>query len=132
MITLYSYIDVFDIDSFRCGPCLRISPIFESLSNRYTDVVFLKADVDASPLTALSEGVQAMPTFIFYKNKEKVGRLQGADPQALENKLKELTSGGKDEQGDTAQKGHVSNLHSFFFFLTFSNFSFYKKNHFLQ
>lgn len=49
-----------------------------------------------------------MPTFIFYKNKTKIDTLRGADPNALEEKIKqwkgEDSEGGEDE---VTVKGHV-------------------------
>lgn len=39
---------------------------------QYTDVIFIKVDVDELQQTATREGVTAMPTFFFYKRGEKV------------------------------------------------------------
>lgn len=33
----------------RCGPCRMIAPTFVSLSNYYTNVVFVKVNVDRCP-----------------------------------------------------------------------------------
>ena len=73
-----------------------ISPKFEQLSDQYKDVVFIKVDVDKqqvllffffgySSLTyMLSQdiarecGITAMPTFQFYKSKQKVAEFRGA------------------------------------------------------
>ena len=58
--------------------------------------------------TAATQGVSAMPTFIFYRNKVKIDSLKGADPNALEEKIKKWY--GVDEgSGETLVKGHVSN-----------------------
>lgn len=54
---------------FRCGPCQRIAPIFQQLSTKYVKAVFLKIDVDKCQETAAAQGVSAMPTFIFYRNR---------------------------------------------------------------
>lgn len=51
---------------------------------------FLKVDVDECQATASNNNVSAMPTFIFFRNRVAVARLQGADPNALAAKLKEL------------------------------------------
>ncbi len=56
--------------------------------------------------SASSNGVTAMPTFILFRNKVKVDNLRGADPTALEEKIKKFyTTEGEDESG---VKGYVS------------------------
>lgn len=88
-----------------CGPCHRMAPIYEELSRKYPKVVFLKVDVDQCTDTATSQGISAMPTFNFFRNKIKLAQIRGADAQALENKIKEL-SGSEDESSETIN-GHI-------------------------
>lgn len=54
--------------------------------------------------------MSAMPTFIFYKNKVKIDSQRGADPNALEEKIKKWYGGGEgdDEGEETTVKGYVS------------------------
>lgn len=59
----------------RCGPCQRIAPLFEMLPAKYSKAIFLKVDVDKCQDTASSQGVSAMPTFIFYRNRVFVEQL---------------------------------------------------------
>jgi len=80
---------VVDFTAQWCGPCQRIAPQFEQLPNKYPQAVFLKVDVDKCQDTAMTQGVSAMPTFILYRNKTKVDRLQGADILGLESKIKQ-------------------------------------------
>merc|ERR1712223_1384451 len=76
------------IDFFAtwCGPCKMIAPKLEEWSASMPNVVFLKVDVDEAEDVAAEYSIQAMPTFIFMKNKAKVGDLCGANA----DKLKEL------------------------------------------
>jgi hypothetical protein len=72
-------------------------------------------DVEQCQESAHSYSVQAMPTFIFFKNKVLLSRIQGADPTALENKIKELIGSSADgESGgqstDTGVAGHIDLL----------------------
>lgn len=90
-----------------CGPCRDIAPAFEDMSNRYPKAVFLKIDVDQCQDTAQREGVMAMPTFIFYRNKVKVDMMRGADSAALEEKIKKWYSEDEGEEGDSPVKGHM-------------------------
>eukprot|EP00112_Aurelia_sp_Birch-Aquarium-sp1_P003904 Seg1441.2 transcript_id=Seg1441.2/GoldUCD/mRNA.D3Y31 product=Thioredoxin-1 protein_id=Seg1441.2/GoldUCD/D3Y31 len=82
---------VVDFYADWCGPCRIIAPKIESLSQIYTDVVFAKVNVDENADTAESCGVNAMPTFMLYKNGAKVGEVIGAN----ENKVKELIEKNK-------------------------------------
>ena len=54
-------------------------------------------------------GISAMPTFQFYKNRVKIDELRGADPAALESKIKQHTQGDAAED-DIGVAGHVSLL----------------------
>jgi thioredoxin-like negative regulator of GroEL len=83
-----------------------MAPIFESLATKYPRAVFLKVDVDECQETAGSQGVSAMPTFIFYRNRVKLDRLQGADPNALEAKIQQYY-GSEETEEDSGVAGHV-------------------------
>ncbi|KAJ3647321.1 hypothetical protein Zmor_019205 [Zophobas morio] len=97
---------VADFTASWCGPCQRIAPIFQQLSTKYAKAVFLKIDVDKCQETAAMQGVSAMPTFIFYRNKAKVDTLRGADPTALENKIQQYYGSEEGEEAE-AVSGHM-------------------------
>lgn len=97
---------VVDFFATWCGPCHRIAPFFEELSHNYPRVVFLKVDVEQCQETASSQGVTAMPTFIFYRNRVKVGQIKGTDPQALENKVRDLAGNQNDDDSEGNVEGH--------------------------
>ncbi|XP_070504146.1 thioredoxin-like protein 1 [Chironomus tepperi] len=80
---------VVDFTAAWCGPCKAIAPFFASLPAKYPKAIFLKVDVDKCSETAVMQGVSAMPTFVFYRNKSKIDRIQGADVNALEAKIKQ-------------------------------------------
>ncbi|TMW69850.1 hypothetical protein Poli38472_002006 [Pythium oligandrum] len=79
---------VVDFTASWCGPCRYIAPIFHELSNKYPCTLFLKVDVDEMKDIARSSGVNAMPTFHFYKNGNRVNELRGADKNGLEEGVK--------------------------------------------
>lgn len=90
---------VVDFTASWCGPCKQIAPLYAQLSTKYTEVLFLKIDVDQCRGTAQGCGVRAMPTFQFYKNKSKIDEFSGADPGKLQNiiekyKTADSSSGG--------------------------------------
>lgn len=98
---------VVDFMASWCAPCHRIAPAFDDLSRRYPNAVFLKVDVEVCPETASAQGVTAMPTFIFYRNKTMLGQVKGTDVAALEAKIKELGGGEGDESSESGVQGHV-------------------------
>ncbi|CAL8325612.1 unnamed protein product [Lota lota] len=80
---------VVDFTASWCGPCKVIGPKFDAMAsvpdNR--NVVFLKVDVDeAGDVAALYE-VNCMPTFLFFKNGEKIDNFSGANHVLLEQKV---------------------------------------------
>ncbi|KAI0304574.1 thioredoxin-like protein [Russula brevipes] len=84
---------VIDFHATWCGPCHAIAPAFEALSKKYTNVNFLKCDVDAARDVAGRYAISAMPTFMFLKGQEKVDLVRGANKAAIENALQKYGSG---------------------------------------
>ena len=78
------------IDCFAtwCGPCKVIAPKVAEFSNHYTDANFYKIDVDELPDVAQELGIRAMPTFMLFKDGEKVEEIVGADARKLEDAIK--------------------------------------------
>ncbi|XP_032689226.1 thioredoxin-like protein 1 [Odontomachus brunneus] len=91
---------VVDFTASWCGPCQRIAPVFEQLSLKYSKAVFLKVDVDKCRETAAMQDVHAMPTFIFYRKRAKLGQCQGADPTGLESKIQQFYGSGDSNETD--------------------------------
>lgn len=50
----------------------------------YANVNFVKIDVDAVPEVAGELGIRAMPTFMLFKDGQKVDELTGASPPGLQ------------------------------------------------
>ncbi|KAL1512513.1 hypothetical protein ABEB36_002095 [Hypothenemus hampei] len=97
---------VVDFTATWCGPCQRMAPVFQQYATKYARAVFLKVDVDQCQETAAAQGVSAMPTFIFYRNKTKIDRLQGADPTGLESKIQQYI-GSDDNEDAEGIAGHM-------------------------
>jgi thioredoxin 1 len=84
---------VLDCFATWCGPCKVIAPevVKFSESEEFKDKVdFYKIDVDEAPDVAQELGIRAMPTFVLFKNGEKVKEVVGADKRALHAAIKEF------------------------------------------
>jgi len=57
------------------------------MASEFEDVIFIKVDVDENSETAEACGIEAMPTFQFFKNGAKVDELVGASEDALKAKI---------------------------------------------
>ncbi|GAU91764.1 hypothetical protein RvY_03960 [Ramazzottius varieornatus] len=79
---------VVDFFAAWCGPCRIVAPHFEALSTQYTNVVFLKVNVEEMTETTAIYGVRAMPTFLFFKQGQKVAEVQGARLDEIESNIK--------------------------------------------
>ncbi|CAN6303160.1 unnamed protein product [Urochloa humidicola] len=78
---------VIDFSASWCGPCRFIEPAFKEMASRYTDVVFVKIDVDELSDVARTWKVEAMPTFVLAKGGKEVSRVVGAKKDELERKI---------------------------------------------
>lgn len=92
---------------YRCGLCDIIAPVFEQLSVKYSNAVFLKVDVDKCVATAAMQGVNGVPTFLFYRNQTKLGVYHESDPAGLESKIQQFYGSGESEDSESPVSGHV-------------------------
>lgn len=61
-----------------CGPCKKLAPRYEEVSEEIEDVKFGKVDMEEHQDIGTSEGVRALPTLVIYRNGEEVARQSGA------------------------------------------------------
>ncbi|KAG8467076.1 hypothetical protein KFE25_000392 [Diacronema lutheri] len=73
---------VVDFTAAWCGPCQRIAPKVQELSEM-TDIVVVKVDVDENQETAEKCKISSMPTFQFYKHGKLVHQFSGASEDQL-------------------------------------------------
>ena len=87
---------VVDFFATWCPPCKMIAPKLEEMSQSMANVVFLKVDVDQNDEASQHYGIEAMPTFLYFKSGKKVDTLTGAN----ESKLKALVDKHSNSLGD--------------------------------
>ena len=82
------------VDAFAkwCGPCKRLAPVLESMSQEFEGKVrFAKLDVDQDRNLARDLNISSMPTLLFYKEGKLVGRHTGyLNESELRKKLESL------------------------------------------
>eukprot|EP01084_Bolivina_argentea_P205118 350452_1 len=79
---------VIDYKAEWCGPCKRMAPLFEELSNQYADQCeFLSVDCDDLPELAAQRGVASLPTFELIQNGIGLEQVIGANPSKLEQSI---------------------------------------------
>jgi thioredoxin 1 len=62
----------------RCVPCLGLMPVVEELAARYAGKVkFCKVNCAENRRLAIQLKVMSLPTFLFYKEGERVAELNG-------------------------------------------------------
>ncbi|MDH6629349.1 thioredoxin 1 [Streptomyces sp. LBL] len=77
---------VIDFWATWSGPSKTISPVFEKFSNDEANgaVEFYTVNVDDQPAIAEEVGIRSMPTFMLYKDGEKVDTVVGASPTKIQ------------------------------------------------
>lgn len=79
---------VVDYYATWCGPCIGFAPTYKELALEYSSkddkkVKFCKIDCDKNSHAKEHAEVKCYPTFKLWKNKEEVGKLEGASKDKL-------------------------------------------------
>jgi len=70
-----------DMYSDWCPPCKVIAPFIEKLSNDYGDKIKVgKLNVDEARQTAMTYGIEVIPTLFIFKQGQIVDKIIGAVP----------------------------------------------------
>lgn len=77
-----------------CGPCKAMNPVISTIGKSVQGKArVLKINIDKNPALAQQLGVQAVPTFIIFKDGQAVWRHSGAiDGRSLEGRLLQFAS----------------------------------------
>ena len=75
-----------------CGPCKRIAPELEIMSEAMTSISFAKVNIDNVPILAESFRIRSIPTMILFKSGDENQRIVGAPPSTqIKEKLIEFS-----------------------------------------
>jgi len=67
--------------SATCPHCKTMAPIVAKLAKKYPQIKF--SHVEVSKVTV--EDLDGVPCFIAFRDGTPIGKVEGADPEALEN-----------------------------------------------
>jgi len=83
---------VVDVFATWCGPCQQVAPIFDELAKELAGKYKLvKINIDDERDLAIKYNVSTIPTFLFFKNGEVVGREGGSQSKEdLKAKIEEI------------------------------------------
>ena len=79
---------VIDFWARWCRPCMNVKPLLQEISA--PDAVLLEVNVDENEEIQQEWRVRVLPTFLFIRNRQEVGRLEGADLDSLREKIATL------------------------------------------
>ena len=81
-----------------CGPCHQFAPIFEELSNEYSDVVFGKVNTEEEQKLAAYFGIRSIPTTLIIRDGLELFRHSGVlDAESLKGVIKQVQDADMDE-----------------------------------
>ena len=74
---------VVDFNAKWCGPCRKMMPMLEELSETYSNKVkFVKVDADNNRELLTQYSVSGLPSLLVFKNSESVERMAGVMPKS--------------------------------------------------
>ncbi len=70
-----------------CNPCKMLTPRLSNLSNKYTDVTFVKVDIEENMDSARELNITTVPTVMIYDGTSLVNRSTGANVDSVYTKI---------------------------------------------
>lgn len=66
-----------DVWATWCMPCKVMSPIFEDLSDKYSEILFVRIEADNDNVVGEKLDIKSIPSFLMYKDGALIGRKTG-------------------------------------------------------
>ncbi|NXA17838.1 GLRX3 protein, partial [Ibidorhyncha struthersii] len=79
--------------------CAQMNEVMAALAKEHTQVTFVKLEAEAVPEVSEKYGISSVPTFLFFKNSQKVDRLDGAHAPELTKKVQRHASSSSVSSG---------------------------------
>lgn len=106
-----SKIVIVDFYADWCGPCKAIAPLYEQLSAQISKpgvVAFVKVNTETQKEIASAYRVSSIPTFMMFRDGNKIDEVKGADPRKLQSIVEKLTSEIQSVSGSSGAAGSSS------------------------
>jgi thioredoxin 1 len=86
---------VVDFTAAWCGPCQKLAPTIEALAEDFQGRVKVgKLDIDDNSDIATQFQILSVPSVLFFRGGEEVGRVVGLSPKdSLRKKIEEILGG---------------------------------------
>ncbi|MBN1418498.1 MAG: thioredoxin [Planctomycetes bacterium] len=83
---------VVDFTATWCGPCQKLAPIIEEMASTFDGRAKIgKLDIDDNSDIASQFGILSVPSVLFFRDGQEVGRVVGLTPKdTLRKKIEEL------------------------------------------
>ncbi|NXK73524.1 GLRX3 protein, partial [Amazona guildingii] len=72
--------------------CAQMNDVMAALAKEHMQVAFVKLEAEAVPEVSEKYGISSVPTFLFFKNSQKVDRLDGAHAPELTKRVQRHAS----------------------------------------
>lgn len=90
---LINEVDAVFVDMWAswCSPCKIMRPLFEELAEKYSDIDFVRLQIDNDTVAAEKYGIKSIPAFVSFKQGEFVTFKTGImTMDSLENMINDL------------------------------------------
>lgn len=81
---------VIDVYCSWCRPCVAFAPQFDRIAEGHPTHTFAKICADDCLDFVGTFGVQSVPSFLFFKDGQFVGKTSGGNRVIIEDKIKEI------------------------------------------
>ncbi|RLW02284.1 hypothetical protein DV515_00007492 [Chloebia gouldiae] len=90
--------------------CAQMNEVMAALAREHSQVTFVQLEAEAVPEVSEKYGISSVPTFLFFKNSQKVDRLDGAHAPELTQKVQRHAAGAAPAAAQEQLQARLSRL----------------------